>query len=154
MQLQTMIPLSSKAFMELDSAASFWGSCFSQVIEEKLANVGLNTQPSPFGILYNPIAISQSMDDLLEQKISEKHIVQTPDEVYASYDFHGQQSSSKADIKSMLENECNSYRSWFQNAEVLVVTFGTAWVYQLKSNQRIVNNCQKMNPKLFDRRLL
>ena len=36
----------------------------------------------------------------------------------------------------------------------MIVTFGTAWVYKLKSNGQIVANCHKLPEKMFEREML
>ena len=36
----------------------------------------------------------------------------------------------------------------------MIITFGTAWIYRLKSNGQIVANCHKLPEKMFDREML
>ncbi|HXA02678.1 MAG TPA: GSCFA domain-containing protein, partial [Cytophagaceae bacterium] len=40
------------------------------------------------------------------------------------------------------------------NAKILTITFGTAYVYRLKSNHELVSNCHKMPSSLFTKELL
>jgi hypothetical protein len=36
----------------------------------------------------------------------------------------------------------------------MILTFGTAWVYKLKSSGKVVSNCHRLPEKMFDRQLL
>ena len=41
-----------------------------------------------------------------------------------------------------------------RTADRIVLTFGTAWVYKLKSSGKVVSNCHRLPEKMFDRQLL
>ena len=44
------------------------GSCFSDNIGSKLAANKFNTLINPFGILFNPISIVNTLNDIIEEK--------------------------------------------------------------------------------------
>ena len=47
---------------------SLIGSCFTQTIGEKLIENGFTTDINPFGIIYNPITISECIESICKKK--------------------------------------------------------------------------------------
>ena len=41
-----------------------------------------------------------------------------------------------------------------RRADVVIITFGTAWIYRLKESGRVVANCHKQPQRIFERELL
>ena len=50
------------------------GSCFSNNIGDKLVNLKFSTIVNPFGVLYNPVSIANSIDILINNKLLLEHI--------------------------------------------------------------------------------
>ena len=127
------------------------GSCFADSIGEQLRKGGFKTLVNPFGVMFNPISLvdlfhvkSYSEEDLFEHQ---NH--------YFSLNHHGRFSSSN---KTALLDELNTVSEQFHerlhNTDVVVFTLGTAWVYELISDQKIVANCHKLPQKFFRKRML
>ncbi len=160
MQLRTKVSIPSVGLADLDSSLCFWGSCFADSVRSALAEVGLNTSSSPYGTIYNPIAMAQNIEDLLsdlaasQDFVRQEQIIINSDERHASYDFHSDSFATKEELISELNLRCQTSQNRMINSDYLILTFGTAWVYELKSNHRVVNNCHKMDSRLFSRRML
>ena len=100
------------------------GSCFSDSIGDKLMNAGFDCVANPFGALYNPLSIMNA----LSMKDDE---------------FYRWTQKSCDDL---------NFDQVIHTTNVFVLTFGTAWVYQLKETGHVVANCKKQPDTLFLRR--
>ena len=105
------------------------GSCFTDNIGQRMLDGGLQCVVNPLGTLYNPMSIlnvlgTNPSTEWLHSRISNPE--ESFDELHASM---GQ-------------------------ADLLIVTFGTAYIYTLKSTGEVVANCKKMSAGMFNRRRL
>ena len=100
------------------------GSCFSDSIGDKLMNAGFDCVANPFGALYNPLSIMNA----LSMKDDE---------------FYRWTQKSCDDL---------NFDQVIHTIDVFVLTFGTAWVYELKETGHVVANCKKQPDTLFSRR--
>jgi hypothetical protein len=74
---------------------------------------------------------------------------------WCSWDHHGRFSASSPEESLALMNAgLEQGAAAFKNCDVLVLTFGTAFVYRLVKNGNIVANCHKQPQNLFTRELL
>lgn len=107
---------------------------------------------NPYGVLYNPYSIQEVFNHLLgHRKLDEQDLVQNSG-LWHSYLHHG--SFSEADktvLLDKIEIQRKTALEFLQKADFLFITFGTAWVYELKSSKRIVSNCHKVPSKEFKR---
>lgn len=131
------------------------GSCFVENISTRMVDSGFTVDINPFGILYNPQSLDKGLSDLLrDKKYAENDLFQHQG-IYHSFSHHSRFSDIDPDIALKQINGRIAFSSAFlQQATVLVVTFGTAFVYTLKSSGEVVSNCHKLSDKLFDHRRL
>lgn len=130
------------------------GSCFAENISDKLSQVYFRIETNPFGILYNPISIANCLNELLgtNTTLSDSLVVQH-NGMYHSLLHHG--SFSRANIigfKEVTDLSIEQGRQWLNEADVIIITFGTAWVYE--KDGEVVANCHKMPSNDFVRRRL
>ncbi len=130
------------------------GSCFSDNIAHKLSDNKFDVLANPFGTVYNPISIFKLLDNASNgEHPNTKGIVEN-DGLYAHYDFHS--SFSKTNEKELITsinkavNETNAY---LKETQYLIITFGTAFVYELASTE-VVANCHKVPARNFKKKLL
>ena len=131
------------------------GSCFAENIAEKMQSTGFYIYTNPFGILYNPASISRNIQTIVySQKYAVSHLFEYQG-LYHSFDHHGKFSgSSPANCVDKINKEVEDAKNYLKTASVLVITFGTAFVYTLKSTGAIVANCHKLPEKTFNRKRL
>lgn len=131
------------------------GSCFSENMGLKMKNVFFKTEINPFGVLYNPISILNSIQLLLQnKKFTASDIFE-----YKSLWHSFAHSSSFSDVSSELclskmNERIASASEFIKNTDVLLITFGTAWVFTDKESGRVVSNCHKLPAAKFNRRRL
>lgn len=131
------------------------GSCFAENIAQRMRRAKFRIASSPMGTLFNPASIASSIDLLADKHTISDEELQYANELWFSYDFHSSFSvmDKQIALKSM-QQSINQGAEALTNAEVIIVTFGTAWVYRLKSNNKVVANCHKQPQALFNRELL
>lgn len=131
------------------------GSCFASNIALKLRDAKFNINTSPTGILFNPESIASTINRLATNpEITQSHL-QHDGELWFSYDFHSSFSSPSPEqaLASMQEALTRGAEA-LKEADMVIITFGTAWVYRLCSSGEVVANCHKQPHKLFSRELL
>ncbi|MFA6768790.1 MAG: GSCFA domain-containing protein [Parabacteroides sp.] len=152
-ELYTQITFSKAPFLfSHKEPCILLGSCFVESIGKKLEESKIPTDLNPFGTLYNPASIAQAVRILLRpERFTAKDLFFSND-TYQSFSHHSRFSSPSQDecLKNINERLFSSASS-IRNCKRMIITFGTAWVYKLKSNNRIVANCHKLPEKMFDR---
>ena len=139
------------------------GSCFSDEIGEQMQQRHLPVTCNPFGTLYNPLSIAQAI-----------HLKELPelveyDGLWHSMAHHGSFSHpAKEETETAVRTSIEHMQKAFADATVVIVTFGTAWVYEWNKesgfrnqesgvrnqDQYVVANCHKMPDSWFTRRRL
>lgn len=131
------------------------GSCFAENIGKKLEENKFKTDLNPFGTLYNPSSIAEAIRMLLRPERFTGDDLFQHEGIYHSFSHHSRFSSSSeteclANINGRLFRSADSLRK----SRRMILTFGTAWVYRLKSSGKVISNCHKLPEKMFDRQLL
>jgi len=129
------------------------GSCFTENIGERLQKAKFSLQINPFGILYNPLSIQQSLNYLINAKQFTPKELTFHNEQWVSFAHHGDFSHPEQEQCLQRINETLSQAQIFlKNANWLIITLGTAYAYILKNTGEIVANCHKFPHQQFDRK--
>jgi hypothetical protein len=131
------------------------GSCFADAIGERLIRYKFSALANPFGATYNPLSIHQSLADAIKRvKISDGSFVKN-DDAYFNYNYHSQWASTSIDeLKTTLSNLNNTVAGFLQTATTIMITYGTAWVYNRRDTNEVVANCHKIPSTGFQKHLL
>jgi hypothetical protein len=131
------------------------GSCFSENIFAKLKSYKFNVSSNPSGIIYNPVSISQCICRLIEQKCYTDDELFLHDGMYRSFDHHTSfADSDKCLALEKINKYYTSAQEFLHRSDLIIITLGSAFVYELYDNKRIVANCHKLPDSKFTRRLL
>lgn len=130
----------------------FMGSCFTENVGNRMADLKFGTDINPFGILYNPVSISNGLRFLLENKeFTEADLIEA-DGLWHSFYHHGRFScAEKQQTIDTINYRIKSSSEILRKAGFLFITFGTAWVYRHKKSGQIVSNCHKIVANQFER---
>lgn len=135
-----------------DSKILFMGSCFTENIGVKLADACFNVLINPFGILYNPMSIKLALELLLKGRLFTEQDLVFDNGCWHSFRHHGRFSSeNKEECLRMINEELGAASEFIKSADYLILTLGTAWVYELKESRQVVSNCHKFPAKTFNR---
>jgi len=91
---RTILPLQKSSLsIDYQSPILCMGSCFTQNIGQQLIDFKFPTLINPFGILYNPLSIKNSLDHLLAVKNYTSEDLFFHQDLWHSFDHHGAFSS-------------------------------------------------------------
>ncbi len=138
--------------LDVHDNLTFSGSCFSEHIADSSRELAFNVISNPFGVIFNPISLAEQFT--LNQDEWSSSVFQTNDK-FLSWNASGiiwglERSAIETDLKNHREELFDHIRK----SSVLFITFGTAWVYELKNEEKIVANCHKQSQQLFNKRCL
>ncbi len=112
------------------------GSCFADSMGDKLHANKFQTLSNPFGTIYNPLSLFK----ILRGQVDKDQSIENQG-VYYHWDAHGKISSlCELGLKSTLEEQQSALQRKLQIADWLIITFGSAYVYRLKSTGTLVAN--------------
>ena len=156
MNFTTQIPISKhKNNISHKDKIMLLGSCFTENIGNKLSINGFETLINPFGILYNPFSICSSLNRIINLKFLDSEDLVKVNEFWFSYEHHGVFRDEKCDnLLQTINLGITKANLFLKQTNWLIITLGTAWVFFLKENNKILGNCHKLNPQLIDKKLL
>ena len=148
MKLQTIVDIAPSAWkIGYEDKILMVGSCFSDEIGEQLTQRAMQVTCNPFGTLYNPLSIAQALT-MTEMPELIQH-----EGLWHAMSHHGSFSRpTKEETEKAVLASIQTMQQALQEATVVIVTFGTAWVYEM--NGAIVGNCHKLPENTFTRRRL
>ncbi len=152
----TPVPVLSSSFqIDYHSKIMTMGSCFAENIGRKLQDVFFLNITNPFGVLYNPKSISESLRILLSDKEFNKSDLFQHGSLWNSFSHSSAFSSaSSEETLQIINSKLTSARVFLREADVLMLTLGTSWVYVSKETGKVVSNCHKMPASNFIRERL
>jgi hypothetical protein len=123
-----------------------------------LKNYGFNVCCNPFGTLYNPASILNSVRRLKEMALfSEEDCIEigAGDNRICSFSHHTSFArQTKEEFFEHANASCAKASEFFRSCNKIIITLGTSWCYRHIEKDIIVSNCLKRNPKEFSRELL
>lgn len=153
MDFRTKIPSVNPGFnLSFNDRIMVVGSCFAENIGARLDGNGFNVLTNPFGILYNPASIHSSLKRLASASPFLVSDLVEYDGLYHSFNHHGSFSNTdEMTTLGLINSSFEKAVSHFKKNKILILTFGTAWVYALTENGKIVANCHKFPSSRFNR---
>lgn len=132
------------------------GSCFAEHIGERLERMKFRTIVNPYGVLYNPLSIAEGLTRLLgQQPFTDKELYEFPDGGWNTWLHHSRYSNpDKQAALTAINNSMERASHQLVEANVLIITLGTAWVYRLADTGEVVGNCHKVPERRFVRQQL
>lgn len=153
---RTILPLQKSSLsINYQSPVLCIGSCFTQNIGQRLVDYKFPTLLNPFGILYNPLSIKNSLDRILNEELYTDNDLFFHQDLWHSFDHHGNFSNpQQSTILSEINTRLSAAHQFLKSTKVLILTFGTSNVFIKKSTGNIVANCHKVPNTAFEKRRL
>ena len=131
------------------------GSCFAENIGKRLSDAFFRVEINPFGVLYNPVSVAQSIKRLVSNDEFTSNDVFENQSLWHSFSYSSLFSGVTAEecVKNINERLLHA-REFIQRADFLLITLGTAWVYEDVQSGKVVANCHKLPANHFTRRRL
>ncbi len=126
------------------------GSCFAENIAEYFKANRFNVLGNPFGVLYNPVSIYNSLKFAVNKKqFNESDLIQHQSEWHSFYHHSDFSNHDKNHVLEVINNSINLTNAFIKSADVIIITYGTSYVYEHLDNNIIVSNCHKIPQKEF-----
>ncbi len=132
------------------------GSCFATHMGAKLEKRKFSILTNPGGVIYNPLSIAQILEDgiHLKAQLQENSVFEYLG-FWHSWNHHGSMSrDSKLELIESINQSNQSTHVALKKASHLLITWGSSYVYEKKSDGEMVANCHKVPGKEFSKRLL
>ena len=148
-------PAISPIDLNLEDKLTSLGSCFSNMIGERMSRYKFDLLNNPFGVTFHPFSIFKHIESSLEDNhsVNQEYFL-LRDQVYFHYLYHSDVSSpSKEDLEQLIEKKTKMLRESLKASKVLFLTFGTAFAYVHEELNLLVCNCHKQKQQLFRKKL-
>lgn len=157
MQLTTPVDIEGTS-LQIDHKSNILllGSCFAQNMAQRLQEYKFKICSNPFGIIYNPLSTAAVLERVLSGVPFSEHSPEIfeHEERWHSTLHHGDFSrKTKAEHLDAINSSLLQAHEHIKHVDTIIITFGTAYVYEQKSNGCVVSNCHKLPAKNFNRRL-
>lgn len=159
LKLQTPVETGRSAVcISLNDKIFVLGSCFADNMGQKMADLGFDVCVNPFGTLYNPVSICNSVARLTSGiPFSKDECVQmgAGAGLVCSFSHHTSFARRTEDEFLQVANASLKEASLrWKAASKVIITLGTAWIYEYLRSGETVSNCLKIDAKEFSRRRL
>ncbi len=153
MNLQTKITVTVPDFsIDYNSKLMMLGSCFAENMGSKFSYYKFDVDVNPCGIIYNPLSVANVLRLIVERKQFEKADLRKVGEKWVSLYHHGAFSSTDSEecLRRINERLVKATEE-LPSLDLLVITWGTAWVYKYVRENMVVSNCHKIPSQEFER---
>ncbi|MDF0718005.1 GSCFA domain-containing protein [Muricauda sp. 334s03] len=156
MELQTKLPLTpSDNPIDYQNKLVLLGSCFVENIGAKLDYFKFQTLQNPFGILFHPLAIENLVQRAIAGKNYRQEEIFEHDGIWRCFDAHSDlRSDNPKALLHLLNQRLKETKANLLASSHIIITLGTAWVYEYNSSGKKVANCHKVPQKQFTKKLL
>lgn len=134
------------------------GSCFADEIGRRLAECGLDVCVNPFGTLYNPVSVCNSISRLqCGVPFTQEDCVEMGAGAGLVCSFSHHTSFARPTPEAFLEHAnaaLETVSARWKSASKVLITLGTAWCWRHLPEGEIVSNCLKRPAGEFSRERL
>ena len=134
------------------------GSCFSDNIGKQLKDFGFDVCVNPFGTLYNPASVLNSVRRLVDcVPFAEEECVAigAGDGRVCSFSHHTSFArSTSSEFLADADKALSDAAEFFRTCNKVIITLGTSWCFRHIASDKIVSNCLKRDAKEFIREFM
>lgn len=131
------------------------GSCFAEAIGGRLRGAKFDIGVNPTGVLFNPASISGTLQRFRNRELIVDTELHEGSQGWFHYDFHSSLSStSSSECVKRINEAIEIGHERLMAADWIIITLGTAWIYELVESGIVVANCHKQPSAKFRRRRL
>lgn len=132
------------------------GSCFADEVGQRLSADKFRATCNPLGTLFNPLSILGLMERATADRLfTAEEVQQHPSGGAFLFGLPTRFTASESGELLLTANKAlRQTRTCFEEADHLLVTFGTAYIYRLAATGEVVVNCHKQPHDLFRRERL
>jgi hypothetical protein len=156
MKFTTEVPISKSKFpIDYQSKILSFGSCFAENMARKLEYYKFQNSCNPFGILFHPVAIENSISRIINLELFEEKDLFFNNERWHNFEVHSDLSNpDKESLLIGINDLLVATNKQIKEASHIIITYGTSWVYRNKLTNKLVAICHKVPQMNFDKELL
>lgn len=131
------------------------GSCFTEHIGDRLAELKFDTLQNPNGILFDPYSVASSIVSYIQHREFTEKDLSHFNELWQSWQHHSRFSG--LDREATLEQINQSQRRahhYLKSANWLIITLGSSFSYRLAETGLPVANCHRAPAQWFRKHLM
>lgn len=148
-------PKISEKKISLSNALMTIGSCFSDHMGMLLIQNKFDALSNPFGVIFNPININKLLRLVSKNRSIDPDGWIESQEIHQHYDLHSQiGSTNRSHANKSITEAIKAAHEQLHRSKWLIITWGTAIVYERKDTGHIVANCHKVPANQFTKKLL
>ena len=136
--------------------AVFLGSCFSTEIAQRAQHAGWEVLSNPMGALFQPMVIADWIREALGEDIVpwKEHCIQHEQQVKCLMAGKVLNGDGLDQVLSKIVGVKEQMVAAITAANLLVITFGTAYAWKYLPTGKWVGNCQRIQQQYFERELI
>lgn len=158
MKLSTEVEITpSKWKINYNTRLMSIGSCFAEAVGNRLYESKFQVFPGILGTIFNPYSISKTLKMSASGMLPHvSHFVRAEGNLFFHYDFHSSIYSdiSVDDLDNKIKRILHQTKLMLQKTDVLILTFGTAFIYRYLKTNELITNCHKTPGKEFQKELM
>ena len=138
--------------VDVSSEVLLLGSCFSDNIGSRFVESRIRALVNPFGVVYNPLSIQRLLSRTMKRELCEEDELVFHNNRWHHFDFHGMFSGNdKVEVCEKINHAIESTHQFLKKSGLLIVTFGSSFVYERTDTSCVVANCHKFPNDFFSR---
>ena len=155
-EFRTIVPMPQRfPAINYGSRVLSIGSCFAETIGERFRQAKFDIELNPSGILYNPYVIGRLISRLMSDRAYHADELFLHNGLWHSFAHHSRFSGlDQGDCLVAMNDAFQKAVNQLKQATHLMVTLGTAHVYEWDETGVPVSNCHKIPSSRFTKRLL
>ena len=134
----------------------FLGSCFADEVGSLYRGLGFDAMVNPFGVLYNPASITQSVERLNSGKpFCHDDVIRVGEGQCCTFSHNTAfWNTTEEALLQQVNQSLAEAHAHFLDSKWVVISLGTSWVFRNKETQEVVSNCHKLPAYQFERQFL
>ncbi|MDQ8185125.1 GSCFA domain-containing protein [Pelagicoccus sp. SDUM812002] len=131
------------------------GSCFATEIGSRLQRSLFECTTNPLGNLFNPIAIGETLRRSVQGRPFEADEFFQHQELWRHFLVHSSLARKDRDESVNVANNCLlALQLSLKKCGLLILTLGSAWIYEKKGDRRTIGHNHKLPHSIFKKRRL
>ena len=157
MNLQTEIKINPlEQTIHYGDGLLFLGSCFADEVGALCRGLGFDALVNPFGVLYNPASIVQSLERMTSGKpFCHGDVIRVGEGQYCTFSHNTAfWNTTEEALLQQVNQSLAEAHAHFLDSKWVVISLGTSWAFRNKETQEVVSNCHKLPAHQFERQFL
>lgn len=145
----------SQQKIEIEDKIFSIGSCFASEMSDLFQKGQLQTVNNPFGTIFNPFSINNSVKRLHDSEFYHEEELITFNDEFISLDHHTNFDTRYIhQTLDKINSKIEEGNRFLQESNWVIITYGTSFIYEFEPKKKLVANCHKIPQKFFEKRLL